>query len=183
MTTRNIYSLKTTLFTLKMIVGEVDRLIIVIVQVLFTVHFTSDVTSFEFRMPVGQITRRFVICFFAESFRDDVFVSEVVVSDVVNTFNVSVGARADVLVVARAGRARSLAVVRHLVHVLVVQVESRSLGVVVVGARVVVVLFLVVALFSQLLLLALRRRHFGGVLFPPFCSSVLEPYLRTRIQI
>lgn len=72
-----------------------------------------------------------------------------------------------------AGRGGSLAVVRR-------EVEARPLGVVVVAARVVVERRVLVALFAELLLFALRGRHFGRVLFPPFCSSVLEPHLRTR---
>jgi hypothetical protein len=83
--------------------------------------------------------------------------------------------------IARAGCERSLAVVRQLVMVdVLVEIEARSLGVVVVAARVVVGL-LVVTLLAKLLLLAFCRRHFGGVLFPPFCSSVLEPYLEQNV--
>lgn len=166
---------------------------------ILTIHFTvkfAIVIAFKLvhSLPIGEVARCVVVCFFAKWPRHHILgVPEVQVVVVVvfgvlcvetdvrlfRVFNVCVTvtcARAEG-VVARGGL-RSLPVVGQLVmgHVLV-DVEPRPLGVVVVAAGVVVVRLLVVALLAEFLLLAFRRRHFGGVLFPPFCSSVLKPDL------
>lgn len=72
---------------------------------------------------------------------------------------------------------RSLAVMRHVEMKIF---EARSFSIIIITARIGLVRLLFITLFTQLLLLTFRCRHFGSMLFSPFCSSVLEPDLKKK---
>lgn len=59
-------------------------------------------------------------------------------------------------------------------------VQAWSLGIVIVAAPFPLTVALPLTFFTKFLLLALGCRHLGRVLFSPFRSSVLEPYLGTK---